>query len=164
MLKFQLKGSTPTVSGVLTGLEPSTSGGWHVHSGFSCTDTDGAGGHYFDGLGSDPWCSDCGEVVLGREGRGGGEPDDGGLHARPGGPRYVGGRTVVVHASAGTKVACGVIEPLAGAEVVKDGRIPWLFRVRDRPWYILLKRAGASLARPTPTTCLTTMRSPSRVF
>ena len=98
MLKFSSVGSTLTVSGVLTGLEPSTSGGWHVHSGFSCTDEKGAGGHYFDGLGSDTWCSDCvkwysdakGVAVVSLT------MDD--FTLDPAGPRYVGGRTVVVHA------------------------------------------------------------------
>ena len=118
MLKFSSVGSTLTVSGVLTGLEPSTSGGWHVHSGFSCTDTAGAGGHYYDGLGSDPWCSDCVKWYSDAKGVAVVSLTMEDFTLDPAGPRYVGGRTVVVHASAGTKVACGVIEPLAGAEVV----------------------------------------------
>ena len=129
MLKFSSVGSTLTVSGVLTGLEPSTSGGWHVHSGFSCTDAAGAGGHYYDGLGSDPWCSDCVKWYSDAKGVAVVSLTMEDFTLDPAGPRYVGGRTVVVHASAGTKVACGVIEPLAGAEVVminsaNDGGLP----------------------------------------
>ena len=59
MLKFSSVGSTLTVSGMLTGLEPSTSGGWHVHWGSRAPTLRAPGGHYYDGLGSDPWCSDC---------------------------------------------------------------------------------------------------------
>ena len=36
-------------------LEVSTSGGLHIHSGFTCDDADGVGGHYYTGLSSDPW-------------------------------------------------------------------------------------------------------------
>ena len=41
--------------GMLVGLEPSVTGGWHVHTGYSCEDTAAVGGHYFDGLTPDPW-------------------------------------------------------------------------------------------------------------
>merc|ERR1719262_1817705 len=43
------------IKGMLTGLEPSAVGGWHVHSGFTCDDASLVGGHYFDGLNGDPW-------------------------------------------------------------------------------------------------------------
>ena len=143
MLKFS-SNSPLTISGVLTGLEPSTSGGWHVHSGFSCTDAAGAGGHYYDGLGSDPWCSDCvkwhsdakGVAVVSLT------MDD--FTLDPAGPRYVGGRTVVVHASGGTKVACGVIEPLAGAEVVTLGRYPGFGGADTVRGMMLEKQVGSS--------------------
>ena len=102
-------GGALTVSGVLTGLEPSTSGGWHVHSGSSCTDAAGAGGHYFDGLATDPWLpvkwhSDANGVAVVSL-----TIDD--FTLDPAGVRYVGGRTVVVHEAGGDKAACGVIEP-----------------------------------------------------
>ena len=143
MLKFSSVGSTLTVSGVLTGLEPSTSGGWHVHSGFSCTDTDGAGGHYYDGLGSDPWCSDCVKWYSDAKGVAVVSLTMEDFTLDPAGPRYVGGRTVVVHASAGTKVACGVIEPLAGAEVVTMGAFPG-YAGSETVRGILLKRDAKS--------------------
>ena len=47
---------TLTVNAVLSGLGSEMTGGWHIHSGFSCDD---AGGHYFEGLNDDPWCSTC---------------------------------------------------------------------------------------------------------
>ena len=34
---------TLTITAVMTGLGAGMTGGWHVHSGFSCDD---AGGHY----------------------------------------------------------------------------------------------------------------------
>ena len=36
-------------------------GGWHIHSGYSCSETPAGltagavGGHYYDGLAADPW-------------------------------------------------------------------------------------------------------------
>ena len=45
------------ITGTLGGLEASVSGGFHVHSGFTCDDADGVGGHYFEGMSSDPWDS-----------------------------------------------------------------------------------------------------------
>ena len=47
---------TMTITAVMTGLGADDGGGWHIHSGFSCDD---AGGHYFEGLPDDPWCSSC---------------------------------------------------------------------------------------------------------
>lgn len=41
--------------GTLSGLPASTSGGWHVHSGYSCDDAAGVFGHYFAAGGADPW-------------------------------------------------------------------------------------------------------------
>ena len=96
MLKFSSVGSTLTVSGVLTGLEPSTSGGWHVHSGFSCTDTAGAGLHYFDGLGSDPWCSDCVKWYSDAKGVAVVSLTMKDFTLDPAGDRYVGGPTAAV--------------------------------------------------------------------
>ena len=47
-----------TIEGTVAGLPPSSKAGFHVHEGVSCDDTSGPGGHYFDGLDFDPWCSD----------------------------------------------------------------------------------------------------------
>ena len=49
------------IKGVLTGLEPSSSGGWHIHTGCKCTvaaDEDASmvvGGHYYPDMLIDPW-------------------------------------------------------------------------------------------------------------
>ena len=42
------------ITGTLVGLESSVSGGWHVHSGYSCDKYAGVFGHYW-GEGDDPW-------------------------------------------------------------------------------------------------------------
>ena len=42
-------------TGTLTGLPTSATGGWHVHDGASCADSDAPRGHYFNPAGSDPW-------------------------------------------------------------------------------------------------------------
>ena len=41
--------------GTLSGLPASTSGRWHVDSGYSCDDAAGVFGHYFAAGGADPW-------------------------------------------------------------------------------------------------------------
>merc|ERR1719510_1536074 len=43
------------MSGTLGGLPASVTAGFHIHSGYTCDDASGVGGHYFDGLPSDPW-------------------------------------------------------------------------------------------------------------
>ena len=55
MLEKQVNSSLVHFKGMLTGLEPSVTGGWHVHTGYSCASGSAVGGHYFDGLDADPW-------------------------------------------------------------------------------------------------------------
>ena len=43
------------LEGIVAGLEPSATGGMHVHVGFTCDDAESVGGHYYDGMTSDPW-------------------------------------------------------------------------------------------------------------
>eukprot|EP00966_Prymnesium_polylepis_P167354 3868880-Prymnesium_polylepis.2 len=43
------------ITGVLTGLEPGVTAGWHVHAGYSCDDATGVFGHYMAADGTDPW-------------------------------------------------------------------------------------------------------------
>ncbi|GBG26932.1 Hypothetical Protein FCC1311_031552 [Hondaea fermentalgiana] len=89
-----------TICGTLGNLEPNSSGGIHVHSGSTC---EIAGPHYWEGDGEDPWAgakwySDENGVAV--------------LNISTSQP-YVAlerdstpGRTVVVHNSEGTRVAC----------------------------------------------------------
>ena len=44
-----------SMRGVMGGLEPSVTAGFHIHAGYTCDDADGVGGHYYDGLSDDPW-------------------------------------------------------------------------------------------------------------
>ena len=135
MLSFESSSSTSAgssslrIRGVIAGLEASSSGGWHVHAGFGCSQSSGSlsaypGGHFYDGLSSDPWVP----IAYSADGSGlavidVSVPD---FTMAPGGVRTVTGRTVVVHDSGGTRVACGVITPYAvgHADVVSIGAYP----------------------------------------
>ena len=43
------------VRGVITGLNASTTGGWHIHTGFTCDVASYVGGHYYLGGTPDSW-------------------------------------------------------------------------------------------------------------
>ena len=90
------------IHGMLAGLEASATGGIHIHSGHACSATSGtldsyAGGHFYDGLSTDPWnviqyTSDASgvamiDVVMSD------------FTMEPGHTRSVGGRVFVVHLS-----------------------------------------------------------------
>ena len=107
------------VFGTLTGLEASVTGGIHIHSGVSCTTTDGPAGHYWPDMNVDPWLvttytSDASGVASLEL-----TVDDYTLN--DGYP--VAGRTVVVHDAAGARIGCGVIESTAG-EIATLGAYP----------------------------------------
>ena len=107
------------VFGTLTGLEASVTGGIHIHSGVSCTTTDGPAGHYWPDMDVDPWLvttytSDASGVASLEL-----TVDDYTLN--DGYP--VAGRTVVVHDAAGARIGCGVIESTAG-EIATLGAYP----------------------------------------
>lgn len=103
-----------TIKGFVTGLEASTSGGLHIHSGFTCQDAAQVGGHWYNtnmkDKEDDPWTTNWES-----DGMGVATPDitvssgDMGLSAQ-----LAIGHAVVVHDSNGTRVACGVLEPLKG--------------------------------------------------
>merc|ERR1719450_288002 len=103
------------IKGMLTGLEPGATGGWHVHSGFTCDEALLVGGHYFDGLSADPWLT----TTYTADENGVAMVDESLLDfsTQPGGVRSVVGRVVVVHLAAGARAACGVIEPISMPEV-----------------------------------------------
>ena len=92
------------IAGTLAGLAPSSGGGWHVHSGYTCADADGVFGHYFT-RGADPWVTtytaDAQGVAQIDE-----TMDGFTLHAQDSQPVF--GRTVVVHESDGDRGGCGV--------------------------------------------------------
>lgn len=49
--------------GTLAGLEPFATGGFHIHTGYTCADAAYAatsvGGHYWPNMVSDPWASNA---------------------------------------------------------------------------------------------------------
>jgi Cu/Zn superoxide dismutase len=90
----------------VNGLEQNTIGGIHVHVGSTC---ETAGGHYFDGLSSDPWTTTTYQSTATGYSRIRFRVADFSLTSE----RAVSGRTVVLHDSNGTRIACGVISPKA---------------------------------------------------
>ena len=111
------------VYGVLAGLPESISAGWHIHAGHTCDNAARVGGHYYEGLGTDPWIP----VVWASNDMGVAEVDMRMMNftLQPGAVRDVSGRVIVVHAD-GDKVACGVISPYGHGrqEVLQMGLIP----------------------------------------
>lgn len=101
-----------TVMGTLGGLETSATGGIHVHSGVTCDDSSLVGGHYWPDMASDPWTTTY-------------TSDDTGSASVSffmpsfslSGDNPVAGRAVVVHASNGDRIACGLLMSTVG-EVV----------------------------------------------
>jgi len=106
------------VRGTLTGLEASASGGIHIHSGFSCENGADVGGHYYDGLNSDPWTttytSDANGVASVRL-------PVSGFTLWEDSP--VAGRALVIQDSSGMRVGCGLLEFSTG-QVVHMGLYP----------------------------------------
>lgn len=78
--------------------------GVHIHSGYSCNTTDLQEGHYYEDLDDDPWqtarysSNDEGYAVFG--------------DLMEIGSSDVEGRAFVVHAQDGSRVGCGLLEPI----------------------------------------------------
>ena len=95
------------VRGLVTGLNASTSGGWHIHTGYSCTSASEIGLHYYTEGTPDVWlpmsytADSTGAATIGA--------------AIPGfdltGRMPVLGRALVIHNSFGDRVGCGLITP-----------------------------------------------------
>ena len=94
-----------TIIGTLSGVEESATGGIHIHSGYSCASTDGPGGHYFDGLDTDPWTT-----TYASSSDGSAEVSLSLADFTMTETRAVAFRTVVVHSSSGSRTGCGVID------------------------------------------------------
>ena len=47
--------SAVTITGTLGGVEPNVIAGIHIHSGYTCDDASGVGGHYYEDMSDDPW-------------------------------------------------------------------------------------------------------------
>ena len=142
------------LEGIVAGLEPSATGGMHVHAGFTCDDAESVGGHYYDGLAADPWGAN---TTYDSDGAGVAFPSMAVAAFSLSGPtRPVDGRAVVVHAADGTRVACGLLTPTSGefAELgaypgSSNGTASGLVLVEDSPTGVALRGTLAGLAPGT---------------
>ena len=89
------------ISGTVVGLEKSIQAGIHIHEGFSCDD---AGDHYFKK--TDPWTT---TYATSADGIAAIDFEISGFTMTE-----VAGRTIVLHASDGARIGCGVLEPTSG--------------------------------------------------
>jgi len=86
----------------LLGLETSTTGGMHIHTGTTCLVADWVGGHYYDAV-TDPWTTTWTSDNLG---------ESSGYFILDSGLNSVDdnlGHAYVVHESGGSRAACGLI-------------------------------------------------------
>ena len=102
------------VYGFLTGLRASTTGGWHIHTGYECGTSAKQGDHYCpdgDTCNDDPWVG----VTYTSDASGNAEIDEriAGFSLVDGMP--VAGRTLVIHDSDAEgntpRIGCGIISP-----------------------------------------------------
>ncbi|KAH8050002.1 hypothetical protein JL720_15471 [Aureococcus anophagefferens] len=100
------------MTGTLTGLEASVTGGYHIHSGTTCASADDVGGHYFEGMADDPWTTNYESDSVGVS-QTSLSLDDFTLD----GAYPVAGRAVVIHAADGTRIGCGVLEDAVYASI-----------------------------------------------
>ena len=101
------------MTGTLGGLETSTMGGIHIHTGVSCDDANNVGGHYYPGMASDPWTS----TMWYSDSMGSSNVKFTVPMFSLTGMNPVANRAVVVHDSSGNRIACGVLMSTVG-EVV----------------------------------------------
>eukprot|EP00413_Alexandrium_margalefii_P019761 CAMPEP_0204533988 /NCGR_PEP_ID=MMETSP0661-20131031/12612_1 /ASSEMBLY_ACC=CAM_ASM_000606 /TAXON_ID=109239 /ORGANISM="Alexandrium margalefi, Strain AMGDE01CS-322" /LENGTH=852 /DNA_ID=CAMNT_0051540413 /DNA_START=76 /DNA_END=2634 /DNA_ORIENTATION=- len=106
------------LKGVLTGLETGATGGIHIHSGFTCSDAAQVGGHYYDGMSTDPWTT-----TYTSDANGVAEIDLTLALFSPWNDYPVAGRALVIHNTAGTRVGCGLLEFTPG-QVAHMGTYP----------------------------------------
>lgn len=121
------------LTGVATGLEPSVTGGLHIHTGYSCSDPSLVGGHYYDlsppgwtpppetGSGPvdgppDPWVGVT--YTTDEQGVARISTRMAGFSLADGMP--VVGRAVVLHDGLGARVGCGLIAPKRGVPAVVE--------------------------------------------
>ena len=111
-----------TVTGLIGGLEPMVIGGWHIHEGFTCDNAIKVGGHFYSGLPIDPWNVSHYSKTAWQSNMKGTAVVNGfvvdGFSAQPTMTRAVAGRALVVHEPSGKRIACGIIEPLAGRHLI----------------------------------------------
>ena len=109
------------VRGVITGLNASTTGGWHIHAGFSCEAASLVGGHYYLDNQPDTWMG----ITYTSDSYGVAKVETYlPAFSLMGGPLAVNGHAVVVHNSFGSRIGCGVITPASDSATVMMGGYP----------------------------------------
>ena len=110
-------------TGSLTGLEDGVTGGFHIHAGTDCAPAN-QGGHYFEGtvpacgVATDPWTPTYDATYTSTD-QGEAAPSNYNPGLKVGSVPFttsaddsecgVAGHTVIVHASDGTRIGCGVL-------------------------------------------------------
>ena len=108
------------VSGIAATTAVQSSGGWHVHAGFSCAAAEDVGGHYYPPGEADPWAVECtaesssSTPCYKMNAQGVAEIDATIAGFSMAGAMPVLGRALVVHDPNGKRVGCGLIEPALG--------------------------------------------------
>ena len=156
---LQHRGSSLHIFGIITGLDPNSQGGWHIHTGFTCDDATAVGGHYYDPNGEDDWIpikwrSDSKGVAVVSEEMLMYTLTKEGMHP-------VLGRAIVVHdsdsqAEGGETLGCGLIQPsMAQVALIKgyetyDGiqKVSGIITVNDTATGVHRRRAHRPRLRP----------------
>ncbi|CAG9298098.1 superoxide dismutase family protein [Celerinatantimonas diazotrophica] len=89
----------------LTGLEPNANGGLHIHSGTSCKDAEKVGGHYYAPKADGDYWKNANWVSDSKGEAHGSFQLISGLNRKDNL-----GHAVVVHASNGSRIGCGILE------------------------------------------------------
>lgn len=101
-----------TIDGIIGGLEVAAAGGWHVHGGYSCNDHRNVGQHFLVGL-EDLWT----QTYWYSDDSGVASVDFRTTNFTLRDENPIAGRALVVHASDGSRIACGLIQPTNGVFV-----------------------------------------------
>lgn len=110
-IRVKQEGDFTVLNFKLKNLEAAAIGGIHVHEGSSCDDATAVLGHWWNkGNFDDPWFNSLGAVWKSDEN---GDVLFGKVRAKTGlQSSDVVGRAIVIHDSDGTRIACGLIEPV----------------------------------------------------
>jgi len=123
-----------TYNYALEGLESKVTGaGTHIHAGTTCDDADLVGGHYWDAgvVGPDPWTAEYGAVYsTNKKGRAVGSFKLNSGYAA----KDIIEHAVVVHASDGSRVGCGVLGDYRESCSVPPGSKPKKLRACMSPY------------------------------
>ena len=114
------QGDGVSFAGTLANLEASTSGGLHVHDGFTVADAAGVGGHFYDApfYAVDPWCSSGCASVWTSDASGASAIDFQMVNFSLGAAQPVDLHAMVIHLSDGTRAGAGLVSTAAASSFV----------------------------------------------